>query len=214
MQGRDAISRRSFCGAAIAAFGIAAIGASCKQRVKVLKYPENAEEVADLFELFTDRDFSFEAAKAGLKITGEPRSFDSSENWRRNTFPKQNELIREIELGTSKGELSSMYIYYQDAIEVSLRRLESLLGTAKRYDNHMVGKADLVQSDSIAALTNRMPNSPPDNRPPTSSFGFYPAEPLTPNSLKGSLLIRSEHSDANLKRVNFLRYERRNSAEK
>lgn len=214
MQGRDAITRRSFCGAAIAAFGIAAAGGACKPRVKVLKYPENAEEVADLFEFFTHRDFDFEKAKAGLKITGDPRSLDSSSTWRRTFFPKQNELIREIELGTSKGELSSIYIYYENAIEVSLRRLESLLGTAKRYDNHMVGKTDLAGSDSIAAFTNRMPNSPPDNRPRTTSFGFYPPEPLTPDSLKGSLLIRSNDTGDNVKRVTFLRYERRISLEK
>jgi hypothetical protein len=207
-EGGGMVSRRSFCGSAMSLFGLAVIGSGCVPRKKVLKYPESAEECADLFEFFTDPAFGFDQAKAGLHITGEPKILDATSDWRRTTFPSQNGLIRSIELGTSKGELSSIHIYYQSAIDVSLKRLESLLGTSKEYNNVTVGGIDRSSVSPTAAFTNIMPDSPQRNRPRESSYGFYPEEPLKTGLLKGSLLINCESTDKNVKRTSFLRYER------
>ncbi len=208
-----ATSRRAFL--RLAAFGIvgATLTGACASRQKVLKYPESAEDIADFFEFFTAPSFDVQAAIKGLNITGEPKVFDASANWRRSTYPKQNDLIREIELGTNPAELTSMYIYYERPITVSLGRLEGLCGSAKRYGSMVVGTIMPMMSAVSIFLTNYNAPAPTRNGPPrTDSFGFFP-KPADKTTFAGSILIDTDFTEANEKKVTMIRLERHKQTE-
>lgn len=212
-ESEHANSRRAFL--RLGAFGIvgATLAGGCIPRQKVLKYPESAEEIADFFEFFTAPSFDVQAAIKGLNITGEPKVFDASANWRRSTYPKQNDLVREIELDTDPIELTSIYIYYERPVTVSLGRLEGLCGTAKRHSNVLVGTIMPTMSAVSIFLTNYNAPAPTRNGPPrTDSFGFFP-KPADKTTFAGSILIDADFTEANEKKVNMIRLERHKQTE-
>ena len=206
-------SRRDFL--RLGALGIvgATLAGACASRQKVLKYPESAEDIANFFEFFTAPTFDVQAAIKGLNITGEPEVFYSTPNWRRSTYKKQNDLIREIEFGTDPTELTSIYIYYDRPITVSLGRLEGLCGSAKRYGSVLVGTIlPPISAVSLLYLNYDAP-APTRNGPPrTDSFGFFP-KPAAKTSFAGSILIQTDLTDANEKKVTMIRLERHKQTE-
>ena len=210
---QQANSRRVFL--RFAAFGVvgATLASGCVPRQKVLKYPESAEDIADFFEYFTAPTFDVQSALKGLNITGEPKVFDAGSSWRRSTYPKQNDLIREIELGTDPTELTSIYIYYERPITVSLGRLEGLCGSAKRYGGMVVGTIMPMVSAASFFLTNYNAPAPTRNGPPRSdNFGFAP-KPVDKVSFEGRILIQTDFTDANEKKVDMIRFERHKQTE-
>ena len=212
-ESEQANSRRAFL--RLGAFGFvgATLASGCVPRQKVLKYPESAEEIADFFEFFTSPTFDVQAAIKGLNITGEPKVFDASANWRRSTYPKQNDLIRSIELGSDPTELTSMYIYYERPVTVSLGRLEGLCGKAKRHSNVLVGTIMPMISPVSIFLTNYNAPAPVRGGPPrTDSFGFFP-KPSNKTTFAGSILIDADFTEANEKKVNMIRLERHKQTE-
>ena len=206
-------SRRAFLRIAISGLVGATLAGGCVPRQKVLKYPESAEDIADFFEFFTAPTFDVQAAIKGLNITGEPEVFYSTPNWRRSTYKKQNDLIREIEFGTDPTELTSIYIYYDRPITVSLGRLEGLCGSAKRYGSVLVGTIlPPISAVSLLYLNYDAP-APTRNGPPrTDSFGFFP-KPAAKTSFAGSILIQTDLTDANEKKVTMIRLERHKQTE-
>ena len=206
-------SRRAFLRIAISGLVGATLALGCASRQKVLKYPESAEDIADFFEFFTAPSFDVQAAIKGLNITGEPEVFYSTPNWRRSTYKKQNDLIREIEFGTDPTELTSIYIYYDRPITVSLGRLEGLCGSAKRYGSVLVGTIlPPISAVSLLYLNYDAP-APTRNGPPrTDSFGFFP-KPAAKTSFAGSILIQTDLTDANEKKVTMIRLERHKQTE-
>jgi hypothetical protein len=206
------ISRRTFCG--IATFGITGLlaGAACKTRAKVLKYPENAEEIADFFEFFTDPAFNVDAAIKGLNLTGDPRVFDADKTWRRSTYPKQNDLIRDIELDTDPVELTSIYIRYDRLVQVSLGRLEGLFGGSKNFGGQ-VGRLYSDRFLSTIQASNIDPSGPVRHGPPPiTSYGFFP-KPRNKNVYDGDILISANITEDNIKKVDMIRFQRHKQTE-
>ena len=208
-----ATSRRAFL--RLGAFGLvgATLAGGCVPRQKVLKYPESAEDIADFFEFFTAPTFDVPAAIKGLNITGEPEVFYSTPNWRRSTYKKQNDLIRAIEFGTDSTELTSIYIYYDRPITVSLGRLEGLCGSAERLGSVLLGTIlPIIPALSFSYINSDAP-APMRNGPPrTDSFGFFP-KPADKTAFAGSILIETDLTDANEKKVDMIRFERHKQTE-
>ena len=195
------IGRREFCFGTLTFF--AAVLTGCEEHVPVLKIPENADECFDLFRFFTDPAFQLEQAKNGLGVNGEPRVQDLKTR-KLFTFDDQPGILKSINFQTgTDGQpdanmLDAIYIYYRTPINVSLARLESLLGRSNRHDKKIAAQ--------IAMFTNLQPGQKEKER---SSFGFYPNGPIAPGHLKGDLLFSCDSTFWDTKSVDFLRYERR-----
>lgn len=196
------ITRREFSFGALAFSAACLIG--CKERVPVLKVPENADECFDLFRFFTDPAFGLEQAKAGLGVTGEPRVLDDPGSRKLFTFEDQSGLLERIGLQTGPdnhpdaGKLDAMYIYYRNPIDVSLSRLESYLGPSDERNKKIAAQ--------LAMFTNLQPGQ---KEREISSYSFYPDQPIAPGHLKGDLLFKCDTVSSDTKRVDSLRYQRR-----
>jgi hypothetical protein len=195
------IGRREFCFGTLALLSAALTG--CKERVPVLKIPEDADECFDLFRFFTDPAFQLEQAKNGLGVKGEPRLQDLKTR-KLFSYEDQPGILKSIDFQTgADGDpdanmLDAIYIDYRTPINVSLRRLESLLGQPNRYDEKIAAQ--------IAMFTNLKPGQKEKER---SSFGFFPEQPIAPGHLKGDLLFSCDATSWDTKRVDSLRYQRR-----
>jgi hypothetical protein len=185
------------------AFSAAAL-IGCKERVPVLKVPENADECFDLFRFFTDPAFGLEQAKAGLGVTGEPRVLDDPKSRKLYTFEDQSGLLERIGLQIGPdgrpdaGKLNAMYLYYRNPIDVSLSRLESYLGPSDERNKKIAAQ--------LAMFTNLQPGQ---KEREISSYSFYPDQPIAPGHLKGDLLFKCDTVSSDTKRVDSLRYQRR-----
>jgi hypothetical protein len=88
----------------------------CKERVRVLKVPENADECADLFHFFTDPAFGLEQARSGLGIASEPRVLDDPGTRKLFTYEYESGLLKSIGFQTGPddhpdaGKLDAIYI--------------------------------------------------------------------------------------------------------
>ena len=200
-------TRREFCFGTLALSAAGLIG--CKERVPVLKVPEDTDECADLFRYFTDPGFGLEQARAGLGLTGEPRVLDDPRSRKLFTYEYESGLLERIglEIGPDgrpdAGKLTAMYIDYRYPIDVSVRRLESYLGPSSRRDKKIAAS---LKSSPAARFTNLQPGEKELER---SSYHFIPAEPIAPGHLKGDLLFQCDAVYWDTKRVDSLRYQRR-----
>jgi hypothetical protein len=181
---------------------VSAIG--CKERVPVLKVPENADECVDLFRFFTDPAFGLEQARAGLGVTGEPRILDDPKSRKLFTYEHESGLLESIGLqiepenAPSAGRLDAMYIQYRNPIDVSLRRVESYLGRSREHIEKIAAQ--------LAMFTNLRPGQKEKER---SSYGFYPDQPIASGHLKGDFLFQCDTVASDTKRADSLRYQRR-----
>jgi hypothetical protein len=152
-------SRRIFCSRLLVG-GAALILAACTRpgpevnipkRNYVFKYPENADEIADFFEIFSDRDFSADSAIQQLKITGKPENSNLPLGTRA-IYPAQNDLIKSVQIDTQQGFLAGIRLFYTHPIEVSFGQLESRV--TPHYAPHPPG---VVGSISIYAANVEPP---------------------------------------------------------
>ncbi len=94
----------------------------------VLKYPENADEIADFWDIFAEPGFTSEAAVNGLNITGKPEDREQGEKSASLNYPKQSGLISSVRIEMYDGLIEEMALTYENPISISLGRLEYLFG--------------------------------------------------------------------------------------
>ena len=129
-------------------------------------------------------------------------------NSRSFEYENPNELVRRVDLATHKNDLESIYIYYANPIDVSFGRLESMLGQSKNFGGP-VGKLDLAIERSAFAVSNISPGEPRrTGPPPITSYGFKPERWGDRNAYKGDVMISCNITENNLKRVDWIRYQR------
>lgn len=134
----------------------------------VLKYPENADEIADFWDIFAEPGFNAEAAVKGLNITGQPEDLEQGGESVTSTYPKQNDLVSRVRIDQRNGEIDEMYLNYENPISVSLGRLEYLFGEPKNLGGP-VGFLSML--DVSVPVANRGPN-PISRGPYYMQFGF------------------------------------------
>ena len=187
---------------------VLALMKGCKTYVPVLKVPENADEVADLFRFFTKPDFELEQAKVGLGVTGEPRIHDDP-RWRKIfTYEFSTGYVERISLQIGgrdhrdAGRLNSISIDYRSPIPASLRRLERYFGAA----DIRIRKIPAPLSGPVSMFTNLMPGQ---KEKEIASYSFDPAEPIAEGHLKGALRVTCDHNNADNKALTSLDYTRK-----
>jgi hypothetical protein len=200
------VRRREFLLSAAAGLAVPILGCGIRfGREAVLKIPEDATECVDLFRFFTDPNFDFERARAGLGLTGEPRVLQATPEWRRHTFEEQKGPASSVELNTFTdkryGEyLSGIYIYYENPIGISLSTMKANLGSATERSRQLPAEIRL----SPEAFTNIMPGQ---KLKEVVSYSFYP-EPPAPGHMKGDVLFSGDATYWDTKPTDFIRFER------
>lgn len=209
MKGQTNISRRTFCGMALLAPAVLSIASSCEKRIKVFKYPENAEEIADFNEFFTAPDMTEAEIIKRLNITGEPKITDLPTGYGYKTFSQQSELISRVEFHTYKTELNGLWIKYAKPVPVSMGRLSGLLG-APAERGMVVGK---LEFDPRLVAANVAPGHTPRPLPPETSFRYNPPSAYPPGEgFKGEITVDTDGIGSNIKGMEGFRLYRLKTA--
>jgi len=203
------ITRRTFCiGVTSAAFLWAAAG--CRQRVAVLKIPENGDECVDFFKFFTDPAFELEEARTGLKVTGEPHIYEMS-GFKRFSYENQagpaSDIILEMSDRLAEGQalrLSTIDIRYKQPIDVSLKSVELAIGVSKEFNNILLGRLGRPKMKIVSNTARPVRHGPPQR----SLYLLSPEGPLSAGALKGQLRMESNPTENNVKKVISLSYDR------
>ena len=190
-------TRRAFCrdlafgGLGLLAFSSCSVWTPRFLRGKpILKYPENADEIADFWEFFAEPTFNADAAVKGLNINGNPQEMNQGPDSVWTTYPKQNELISSVRIDTHKGEIDELYIDYVRPFPVSFGRLDYLFGEPRNYGGP-VGYLSGASTLAFQALANRGPNSP--RGPYFMSFGYSAKHQLSDGRLvKGRITVSAD----------------------
>ena len=205
------LSRRNFCRAAgLGAAGLILSQMSCTGGQRVLKYPESADEIADFWAIYAEPGFNAEAAISGLHITGEPEKLEQPPDGVWVTYPKQNDLVREVRLALHKDLLEEIYIYYVKPIDISFRRLESLFGRSRNYGGP-VGK--ISAPGPMALLSNIDPSKPRPSGPYYSGFGFEATHKRSDGStVDGLITVSADDTSTSIvwgtKKVDWMRFSK------
>lgn len=121
-----------------------------------LKMPQNADDIANLFQHFADPAFGFDDAKTGLGLIGEAK-VNERDKQKRYEFADQSESVRAVELATPLNEqsLTEIEIQFRRNIEVSLKRLEHHLGVGKGIDS--TSGVGMLSVPAVRSFTNIVP---------------------------------------------------------
>ena len=95
-----------------------------------LGYPENADQIAEFFDVFSNRGFTANDAIALFKITGKPRTTDKPDG-SSVVYPEQNALIKEVRIDSNKDGLTEIHLTYSHTIKVDFDNLKDRI--APRY---------------------------------------------------------------------------------
>jgi hypothetical protein len=126
-------SRRIFCGGLFTGGMGLALAACTRQstppdepsrRDYVFKYPENADEIADFFEVFSEKECNVESLIERLKITGRPQDSNRSLGTT-SMYPAQNDLIKNVRIDTQQGFLAGVRLFYNHSIAVSFDQVKT-----------------------------------------------------------------------------------------
>ena len=97
-----------------------------RREAGVFKYPENVGEIADFFDIMSDKDFTPQTAIDNLKISGKPTTA-ALPNGERKAYPAQNDVISGIELDTVGGQLVQIHLVYTKPIPITIGELVQLV---------------------------------------------------------------------------------------
>lgn len=155
-----------------------------------MRYPGNADEIADLWEFFADPGFSVDAAVKGLNITGKPdEEIQRGPDRVLTTYPKQSDLVGNVQIDAHNGDVDGLSVDYERPFAVSFGRLDYLFGEPKNYGGP-VGFLSPLSALAFQAA-NRGPNSP--SVPYYMHFRFEARHALPDGRLvKGSIELSAD----------------------
>lgn len=204
----DIQSRRAFCQSTVVGVLAIVTGISCDKRVKVFKYPENAEEIADFNEFFVAPDMTESELVRRLNITGTPKVSDAINGYGYKTWSQQNDLIKKVEFGYYNDGLNGLELQYANPVAVSMGRLAGLLG-APAPQGVYVGRNKTVP-DALSVIAANVPSGQtPGPAPEQSSFRYRPKVSHPNNDGFGSeVTVDTDGRDSNVKYMDSLRLYR------
>jgi len=202
-------SRRSFCRALVlGGASVVLLNAGCKPRLKVFKYPESAEEIADLNEFFVAPNTTEAEIVRVLRLSGEPKLSEVINGYSHKTFPQQNEMIKKVEFDYYKDNINGLLLEYAKPVSVSMGRLSGLLGEPADQ-GITVGRIDQTPDMRSAFQSNRPIRQGPGPQPPQSTFRYRPK--VSHPGGKGfasEVTVDTDGRDANVKGVESIRFYR------
>ena len=198
------LSRRAFChGSFMGALAILT-GVSCEKRVKVFKYPENAEEIADFNEFFVASDMTESELISRLNITGTPKLSEPINPWMYKTWPQQNELIKKIVFNVDKDGLRGVDLSYGNPVAVSMGRLAGLLGSPAPQGVY-VGE-NIKEPHTVSMIAANVPyGQTPGPTPKQTSFRYRPTvSHPSGDGFASEVTVHTDGRDSNVKYMESL----------
>jgi len=143
-----------------------------------------------------------------LNITGTPKVTELQSGYTYKNFPKQSDLIREVQFDTSGGELRGLWLKYATPVPVSMGRLKGLLGEPEPQ-GMVVGKNITGIGIATSAASNVPYGHRPPEQPPQTSFRYRHA-PSRPTGVgyKSEVTVDTDGMGENVKGMESLRLYR------
>ncbi|MEP6848534.1 MAG: hypothetical protein ABI999_06740 [Acidobacteriota bacterium] len=137
-----------------------------------LGYPEDTDQIAEFFYVFSNRDYTVADAVAQLRISGKPRTTEKPDGVTSSIYPEQGALIKEVRIDSNKDGLMEIRLTYSHTIKVDFDDLKDRI--APRYSAPPPGSVGFMSAQPSAAANMGPPpilvNGTPSNGRQTYYF--------------------------------------------
>ncbi|MEP7075280.1 MAG: hypothetical protein ABI878_05675 [Acidobacteriota bacterium] len=114
-----------------------------------LGYPENSDQIAEFFYVFSNRDFTAADAVAQLRIVSKPRTTETPNGGISKVYPEQDALIKEVRIDSNKDGLMEIQLIYSHPIRVDFDHLKDRI--APHYSAPPPGSVGFMSAQPSAA---------------------------------------------------------------
>ena len=172
--GQHRISRRLFCcGVGFGMGSLLLVSCSRLERIvrkvggdHVFKYPENADQIADFWDVFADRNFNADKAINSLKLTGTPDTRELPKG-SETVYGSQNDLIQGVRFTVHDDRIVELHLTYARAVRVIVDDLSAHFPSAPRMPG-TVGSISMPQTLALIAANTeprvKMQGTPSNGR--------------------------------------------------